>query len=202
VRPPLTLAPDAELPERPFTHPARTQDDLAALAAIRTTLGARVVTASRKTSWRAADGAQHWIVVPDRDALVVARPAAAVGFFGQAREDVDHEPIVELEHDLLSRADRFDGLLAYHNVRFADGQWGNLVVFADQQAPDHVREDAVHGAAIARTPHHYHSLRLHRATLPGGVLGAEPIQLLRTSYYDFAEDPPWRAVREAAPALD
>jgi hypothetical protein len=194
---PLVLAPGALVPDRPFTHPERTREDLAALATIRAKLAARVVNASRKASWRDPDGAEHWTVVPDRDALVTARPLVAVGFFGQARDDVDHLPIVELEHRLLERAAAFEGLLAYHNVRFASGQWGNLVLFAHDAGPLRVRDDVVHADAIARTPRHYHSLRLHRVDVPDGILGAEPLRLLRTSYYDFADDPPWRAVREA-----
>ena len=52
-----------------------------------------------------------------------------------------------------------------------------------------------HRRSIERTPLHYHSLRLHRYELPAGALGAEPLRWVRTTYLDFADDPPWRAVR-------
>jgi hypothetical protein len=195
---PFHLAPDAPVPGRPFADPARSDDDLAALAAIRAALVRRHAAGGGPGRWVDAAGAEHWLVAPDWDALASTRPAVAVGFFGQARADVDHAPIVDLEHDILARAASFAGLLAYCNVRFADGQWGNLVLFADAGGPGHVWGDAVHADAIARTPRHYHSLRLHRASLAGGLLGEDGLRLERTSYYDFASDPVWRAVRLAA----
>ena len=195
---PVHLAPDAPVPGRPFADPARSDDDLAALAAIRAALVRRHAAGGGPGRWVDAAGAEHWLVAPDWDALAATRPAVAVGFFGQARADVDHAPIVDLEHDILARAASFAGLLAYCNVRFANGQWGNLVLFADAGGPGHVWGDAVHADAIASTPRHYHSLRLHRASLAGGLLGEDGLRLERTSYYDFASDPVWRAVRLAA----
>src|SRR5690242_18986943 len=115
----LHLAPDAPVPGRPFADPARSDDDLAALAAIRTALVRRHADGRGAGRWVDAAGAEHWLVAPDWDALAALRPTLAVGFFGQARDDVDHAPIVDLEHDLLARAGSFAGLLAYCNVRFA-----------------------------------------------------------------------------------
>jgi hypothetical protein len=195
---PLVLAPGDTVADRPFAHPARTAGDLAALAAIRKALRRRAPRTDGEQHWRDPDGAEHWLVVPDADRLARTVPAVAVGFFGQARDDVDHGPIVALEHDILGRASSFGGLLAYHNVRFASGQWGNLVGFADAGSPGHLRGDDAHADAVARTPRHYRSLRLHRALLPDGLLGSADLQLERTAYYDFADDPPWRAVRPAA----
>jgi hypothetical protein len=43
---------------------------------------------------------------------------------------------------------------------------------------------------------HYHSIRLHHALAQGGLLRSGPIHIIRTRYLDFADDPPWRAVRE------
>ncbi len=58
--------------------------------------------------------------------------------------------------------------------------------------------DDVHAEAVALTPHHYRSLRLHHAELPDGVLGAAELELIRTRYLDFDSDPAWSAVREPA----
>ena len=125
---------------RGFTDPARSLDDLAALARIRSSLVARVRSGLADGAWTGG-GESHWLVVPELRALVQSRPAFGVGFFGQAREHVDHGPILDLEHDLVARASRFPGLLAYYNVRFADGQWGNLVLFAARDDAERVRSD-------------------------------------------------------------
>ena len=113
-------------------------------------------------------GAEHWLVAPDWAALRGAPAGAGGRLLRAGADDVDHGAIVDLEHDILARAEPFAGLLAYCNVRFASGQWGNLVLFADAAGPGHVWGDAVHADAIARTPRHYHSLRLHRGSWPAG----------------------------------
>ena len=56
--------------------------------------------------------------------------------------------------------------------------------------------DVVHGEAVALTPRHYHSLRLHHAELADGVLGE--LELVRTRYLDFSCEPAWSSVREPA----
>ena len=126
----------------------------------------------------------------------LSRPIAAVGFFGQARTGVDFAPIIDREHDIVARAARFDGLLTYYNLRLADGSYGNLVLFESPQAKGHVTSDPVHGEAVALTPSHYHSLRLHHAELADGVFGE--LELVRTRYIDFSCEPAWSSVREPA----
>lgn len=175
---------------RDFAEPERTRDDLETLERMRDALRRR----PRPGRWLEG-GDEHWLVAPAPELLARRAPARAVGFFGQARGDVDHLPIVELEHELLARAGAFPGLLAYHNVRFASGQWGNLVVFADGDGPAHVRDDPTHREALRLTPAHYHSIRLHRLRLPDGALGGRPVQLLETLLFDFSESPPWHEVR-------
>ncbi|CAA9532312.1 MAG: hypothetical protein AVDCRST_MAG79-1035 [uncultured Thermoleophilia bacterium] len=191
----VTLESNDAVPGRPFADPSRTGEDLATLRQIRAALVERVRTEPVGGTWVDRAGAAHLLVLPDAAALAVARPAHAVGFFGQARDEVDHAPIIRIEHDLLDRAASFPGLLAYHNVRFAEARWGNLVVFADDEAPSHVRGDALHLDAIARTGRHYRSVRLHRLVMPAGALADGPLELRRTAYHDFGEDPPWRALR-------
>jgi hypothetical protein len=181
---------------REFTDPARSLDDLAALARIRASLVTRVRSDLAGGAWTIA-GESHWLVVPDLPALVQSRAAFGVGFFGQAREHVDHGPILDLEQNLLARAPLFPGLLAYYNVRFVTGQWGNLVLFAREDDPLSVRSDPTHLEALARTADHYRSVRLHRLRFPDGAVGTTRPTLESTLLIDFSETPPWRAIRRA-----
>jgi hypothetical protein len=199
---PRQLAPGEDVPGRQFAAAARTYEDLSILRAMRQTLAGRL-RASRLPAPDAgpqehADGTQHWLCVPDPSALAAACPVAAVGFFGQARRDLDHAPIVDREYDIVGRAARFGGLLTYYNLRLADGRFGNLVLFSAPDAKGHVTGDRVHAEAVALTPRHYRSLRLHHAELQDGVLGAGELELIRTRYIDFDSDPAWSAVREPA----
>jgi hypothetical protein len=179
---------------RDFTDPARTLEDLAALGRIRRSLAQRLGTEPRGGRWTIGDES-HWLVAPDPEALARTRPLVGVGFFGQARTRVDHEPIFRLECLLLERASEFPGLLAYHDVHFGDGRWGNLVLFADGDGPSHVREDPTHLEALSVAPAHYRSVRLHRLRFEGGALADDPPLLDSTLLIDFSETPAWRAVR-------
>jgi len=179
---------------REFTRLARSVDDLAALASLRSSLIARVGAGLAGGRWTAS-GESHWLVVPRPRTLIWSQPAFGVGFFGQARERVDHRPILDLEQNLVARASSLPGLLAYYNVRFATGQWGNLVLFAGEDDPARVRSDAAHLDALTRAGDHYRSVRLHRLRFPDGAVSETPPAHESTLLIDFSETPAWRAIR-------
>ena len=183
---------------REFTEPAQSLDDLVALARIRASLVARVRSGLGGGTWTVA-GESHWLVVPVVHALERSRPTFGVGFFGQVRDHVDHGPIIELEHELVDRADPIPGLLAYYDVRFVTGQWGNLVLFAGADDPARLRSDPTHQEALRRAADHYRSVRLHRLRFPDGAFGVAAPSLESTVLIDFDETPPWRAVRPPFP---
>ncbi len=185
------------MPGRPFSDPEATAQDLAALEAMRAALREHAEKRSTDGTWIDRSGAAHWLVAPRPERLLERAACLAIGFFGQARVDVDHQPIISLEHAMLARAEEIRGLLAYHDVQFAHGQWGNLVLFEDGTDTGPLRIEQHHAEAITRAPGHYHSLRLHRGRLPDGPLGSRELELVTTLYLDFAETPPWRAVRSA-----
>lgn len=193
----VSLAPGERPPDHPFADPAATVPDLATLAAIRAAQRERVLAERGGGTWTDGDGASHWLVAPRPELLVSDASCLAIGFFGQARDGVDHSIIVSLEHAILARAKEIPGLLSYHNVQVAEGQWGNLVLFRAGTDTALLGDDPLHGDAIGRAPAHYHSLRLHRGTLREGPLGAREIELATTLYLDFGVTPPWRAVRAA-----
>lgn len=200
----ISLRPDAVPTGRPFAAIEQTADDLAVMERMLRRLRRHVATVAAQGSARRRDdrvrdpddGGQHRIVIPNVARATRSRDLAAVGFFGQARMDVDHAPIVDLESALLEDMVGDGSPLVYHNVYWPGVGWGNVVLFADGITKDTWgRGDARHAAAIALAPLHYHSIRLHNGVVPGGLPGTEGIRLLRTKYLDFSEDPPWRAVR-------
>lgn len=191
----VPLAAGERVPHRPFSDPDHTALDLAILSQLRRALG-RTARGRRAASLRFADDiGVHQLAVPDWAALEAVRPVALIGFFGQACDEVDHAPIVTLEDDIVARAAAFPGLLAYHNARLTGGQWGNLVAFTSRAATAALVRDPAHVSAIARTPLHYASLRLHRGVFPDGALGAQPATIEETLYLDFGVAPAWRALR-------
>jgi hypothetical protein len=193
----VDLRADETAPGRAFTEPARSAADLATVATIRASLIRRIGSGLGGGTW-SDDGETHWLVVPSVAALTAPAPAVGVGFFGQARDEVDHTPILDFEQDLLARAADLPGLLAYLNVQLRTGQWGNLVVFAGPDDPSRLHGDATHLQAVSRTPAHYRSVRLHRLRFPDGPLSPTPPIHESTLLLDFSQTPAWRALREGA----
>ena len=190
--PSATLRAGEHVAGRDFCDPAHTDIDLATLRGLRDAFRSQ---AGRHTAsvLRFSDGiGEHVVAVPDWTALVRTRPVALVGFFGQSRDEVDHSRIVAMERNIVARAGDFPGLLAYHNARLGECQWGNMVLFASRSSVASLAPDPMHIRAVASAPAHYESLRLHRGSLADGLLGVADVQLEETLYLDFSARPAWR----------
>jgi hypothetical protein len=191
----VLLEPGERVAGRDFCDPERTDDDLAKLRRLRAAMRERGESGEGEGRWMARDGCEHWLAAPDWEALARVAPAAAVGFFGQARSEVEHGPIVAAEHDIIARAASFPGLLAYHNARLGECHWGNMVLLASRASVASLAPDPVHIRAVASAPSHYESLRLHRGSLANGLLGEADVCLEETLYLDFSARPTWRGLR-------
>jgi hypothetical protein len=100
------LAPDEVVARGEFTDPVRSLEDLATLPRIRASLVGRVRSRVAGGTWEAASE-WHWLVMPELAALARSRPSYGVGFFGHARQNVDHSAILSLEHTSLTELPRF-----------------------------------------------------------------------------------------------
>jgi hypothetical protein len=205
----IDLAPDERVAGRPFAAPGWTRQDEEVLGRMWTRLrkhlawiafdagGAAAATkTSRLDKVTDPDASVHTIVLPDLRRASGTGDLFGVGFFGQARRSVDHTPIIDLEAALIDDMPRTPGLVAYYNAFDPDAGWGNLVLFEDHAAEAAWGADPRHVEAVRRSPAHYHSIRLHHARAMGGLLGTGPIEIIRTRYIDFADDPAWRAIRQ------
>ena len=101
----VSLAPAELVPTRPFSGPEATGHDLNVLSGIRIAQQERLVEGHGGGTWIDRTGATHWLVAPRPERALNPTPCLAIGFFGQARSDVDHTIIVQLEHAMLARAD-------------------------------------------------------------------------------------------------
>jgi len=125
----------AEVPEgRAFTHPDRTQEDLAAIremaAALRRVLAAPLPERPRPLVLDAArPGAlQHRVVLCDERRLRASRAPELVGFFAERRPELDHTPLTTTDDELILEFPAHPGILSYSSLELADGNWGNLIV--------------------------------------------------------------------------
>jgi hypothetical protein len=197
----VRLSLGGEIDSRPFASPTHTEHDQRVMQGMLERLRAlapRWATESRSFLVREpdAEGFRHWIRVPDCQALVSADRFTVVGVFGQARDDVEHRPIHELEAGIVDTLETITGVLCYYDVALPTGGYGNLILCATPDAPTQVHGNALHRRAVAITPRHYHSVRLHTGLVPGRLFSDAELVIERTHYYDYDVDPAWLAVRE------
>ena len=194
----VQLARDEEVASRPFSARVHTTRDAVVMQAMlgRMRTLAAGWTDAVHTREPDADGRRHWIRVPDVDALLSARNLTVVGFFGQARPEVDHSLIHALEVSIVDTLERLTGVLSYYDLALPTGGFGNLILCRDPAAPVSVHGHELHRRAVELTPRHYRTVRLHTGTVPGPFSSAADLIVECTRYYDFAGEPAWLAVRE------
>jgi hypothetical protein len=189
------------LTEPSFTDPRHTERDTAVMrdmlarmrAAARGWCGASVTVREVNEG-----GLRTWIRVPDREALFAVRELTTVGFFGQARSDVDHDPLHAIEEQIVETLEEVPGILSYFNLELPGKRYGNLVLCAGPDVPVHWHAHELHRRAVGMAPRHYHSARLHVGVVRSPLLGDGDLVVLRTRYYDFGCEPAGAAPRESS----
>ncbi|MBA3398860.1 MAG: hypothetical protein H0U01_02760 [Acidimicrobiia bacterium] len=201
----IELGCDETAPGRSFTAPRNSAADLRMMNRMVRWLRVHVMEVVADQPDAVADdrrvlddaGSLHRVVLPDLRSVGCGADLAGVGFFGQARTDVDHTPICDLEQQLISAMGDGDGLVAYYNLHRPSEGWSNLVLFTDAEHEHAWGHDTVHREAVHRASTHYRSIRLHYGLLPGGWAGTAPMRLDRTTYLDYRDSQTWRAGRDA-----
>jgi hypothetical protein len=189
---------------RPFTHPKHVTLDHDTLRYMLTQIGLLLehpapipntifFTRLNNDDWF------HRLVLPRPDRLRQQEQLTVVGFFGQSRKDADPDTIGEFDRTLIAEIEEHDGLLSYSSMALSRGNFGNLVLFADEAARDHWNSSQAHAhAAQVLAPRYYLSVRIYNGRLPGGITHNSELRLTRVKYYDYRSQPMWRAVREIA----
>lgn len=210
-----TLDAETLLEDRPFTHPARSLDDLRAL---NQALGR--LRAALHSGLLAGDGPIHrWAFVDELELSqrIIVRSGWViqslprlylVGFFGQRRADADVQQMTDVDdHMVEEMAHRHDKIVAYYTAALPNGQYGNMVLSVSDDARDLWNHGPRHAQAVRElAPPYYRSIRLHNGLLEGGLRCTQGPQLTVTKYYDYGDvgavpARPWRAVRRWDPPL-
>jgi hypothetical protein len=203
MTPALQLERSTILAERPFTHPAKSLEDVTQLRALIDKLRGALPGAEAAPSpgvfveWQGADPPDCRIVIANANRLRAPTDLYIVGFFGQKRAEADPTPLDAVDGALIAEFTQHPGVLSYCSGQLADGNWGNLVVLTSPAAREHWRTSERHAYAVRDlTPGYYGTIRLHNGLLPGGLFSGHNLILQRTKYYDFHDPSPWYAIRE------
>lgn len=123
-------------------------------------------------------------------------PLTVVGFFGHRRHGADIAPLLKADRRFAREFDKHPGLLSLSTVRLVDGNFGNLVLFTDEEAKQRWGNDPVHRTTVAEvSPPYYSFVRLCNGVLDEGLASPHDLVLQRVRYLDYRDTPTWRATR-------
>jgi hypothetical protein len=192
------------LPDRPFTNPEHTWEDAAAIGFALERLRTLVHippppdthTPIQQIYWLEAEGRTHRLIVSDATGLRAAPNLTLVGFFGQRRPDADPMPVSQIDSELIGELDEHPGLLSYCSLLLENGDYGNIVLFASEEAKYHWATSNRHAYAVrVISPKYYATVRLHNVIVPGGLAGGIAPRFESTKYLDYRAMLPWRGIR-------
>ena len=138
-----------------------------------------------------------YYIRPDR--LFDSKMLAVVGFFGHKRPNADIRPLLQADKRFEGEFSNHPDLLSLSTVRVANGDFGNLVVFAQPDAIAKWNNSEVHRQLVAEiSPPYYLSIRLNNGWVPEGLQNPDGLWIERVKYIDYSSTPAWRAVRSFA----
>lgn len=198
----VVLEPGELVKERPFTHLNYIPEDRDVLLYMARRFSMVLQTSPDRLQAGLPividepDGRWHRFYVPRPNVLMQASPVFVVGFFGQKRKGMDVSHFGNLDDLLIEQIPTFAGILSYSTISLPDGNYGNLVLLTDEGIKMRWMEGETHSQAVARSPGYYQSIRIDNGIFPDGISQLDSLQIMRVKYYDYREDPAWRAVRE------
>jgi hypothetical protein len=193
------------IPERPFTDLTHTAHDLQVMQFMVTCLFLSMEKGQDSSGVLNQPWMFHhptpgqWIyriVITQFKKLVTHNPLMVVGFFGFQNANANISLAQSLDRGLISELSQFDSILAYVSVRLPTGNFSNLVVFTSKEGKEEWGKSEKHKEAIRLlTPDYYSAVRLYNGELPCGIMNPESMRLKIVKYFDYKDQPTWRAVR-------
>ncbi len=205
MEPIIYLDPEEIVHGRPFTHPQHIAGDLNSLRYLADQLSLllenpHLLARSQPpiTIYR-PELPNEWvyrIVIPDPKELMGGDRLIFVGFLGQRRDDADRKAADEFDEILVGEIPEHDGLLSYCTMALVSGNFCNLVLFSTEEAKVRWSRSEAHDRAVRQiSPDYYYSVRLYNGVLPRGITDGRDMQVTRIKYFDYRDDPWWRAIR-------
>jgi hypothetical protein len=102
----------------------------------------------------------------------------------------------DLDKRLTEQIPTYPGILSYSTMAMPGRDFGNLVLLSNEEIKSKWMHGKIHNKAVELSPDYYQFVRINNGILPNGVMDPKSLQITRVKYYDYTEDPPWKAVRE------
>jgi hypothetical protein len=193
---------DELVTERPFTHPDHISKDREIMTYMAVRVCAvlethfNVLQDGQSIIINESDGRGHRFFVPRPTDLSHAKRVFVVGFFGQRRKGMSTDHFGDLDDLLVEILPTLEEILSYSTLELPGGDFGNLVLLLFEEIKSKWMEGDAHRKAVDLSPGYYRSIRINNGVFPEGILFTNLLQITRVKYYDYQQDPPWKAVRE------
>jgi hypothetical protein len=139
----------------------------------------------------------HRIVIAQPEELLLKQPLTIVGFFGNKRPDANIDLAHEFDRTLVDEIPNHPGLYSYSTMALENGNYGNLVVFADDAARYNWSTSQAHAQAVKQlSPNYYHNVTIFNGQMPNGIHQYQDLTFFKAKYYDYQCQPQWAAVRK------
>lgn len=200
------FAPGDICPKRAFTHPAHTASDLRQIRYMLQRLSQVVHTLLTNQNPNRFDIQSHELIEPDgrHHRIIPIRPEkmmnainlTVVGFFGQKNIYSDGVAIASRDKMLFDEMHKHPGLYSYSSLEMTNGDYGNCVLFADEEAKNNWGYSQIHTEAVdVLSPQFYTSIRLYNGIIPGQVHDFYRLKLHLVKYFDYSVKPTWLGAR-------
>jgi hypothetical protein len=199
---PISLGQIELVPEKPFTHTDHIEKDREVLMHMARqvdmvlennldSLGERETIFIDEPHKR-----YHRFFVPRPIVLSQAKKVCLVGFFSHKKASATPNHFGDLDDRLIEQIPTFREILSYSTMALPNGDFGNLVLLSDEEVKLKWMHGEIHNRAVELSPAYYQYVRINNGLLPEGVVQPDALIITRVKYYDFEQDPPWKAVRE------
>lgn len=200
----VLLSATDSVPEKPFTDLLYTTQDLQAIrfmaASVWQLLEAHLQSGGEGELLLYHPTRRAWtnrIVITQPRRLREKDHLTLVGFFGLKTQRANLPLAMKLDQELLPEVSNFDELLGYVTTWLPTGNYANMVLFASLEGKDAWGRSEKHAEAVRLlTPDYYTVVRIYNGELPEGIASPDALRMNKVKYYDYTENPMWRAVRD------
>ena len=199
---PISLGQLELITEKPFTHTDHIVKDREILVHMAKQVGTVLENnldslGERETIFiDEPDKRYHRFFVPRPNIMAGAKDIYLVGFFSHKQAGAAPDHFGNLDDQLIEQLPTFQEILSYSTMALPDGDFGNLVLLLDEEVKLRWMHGEIHSRAVSLSPAYYQYVRINNGVLPEGVIQPDLLEITRVKYYDFEQDPPWKAVRE------
>ncbi len=204
----IQLGPEERVPDRPFSDPEHSQIELVHLRKMLD----RVRHHLDKPEGLPEDqrpviideekalGYYHRTVISLPDRLRSGEGLTVVGFFGVRQPNEIEEEVTAVDDALVDDLPTHPYVAAYCSMQLGEGpDQGNLILMTEESGIQRWMEGERHTyASQVLAPQAYSAARAYNGRVSEGWQTGDDLALVRAKYYDFSEDPWWRAIREGA----